>query len=388
MSIRESTAQLRVDGNLESSMGENFSVKYSGSEDLWLIADQSGKKLKEFKGSTELNGLRFNVEGQPALGDRFTVKISNNASENLQIKIKDGNDIAASSFYFIEPAGSNAGNGEISLERFAEIKNDNLKNLNSSLIYPRDAANAISFVSDGVLGYMENVNNIENLASLKSQAKIQFSATLSGLDANSKLKITLGSTEHIFSVGTMISGVTSYIEIADFLNKGGLKSDTNSFSFSDLGLYAGGNKNNLTVSSAAQPPYSSFAKLNSGNLNNVSGVVIPADPGLADLQIFTREGIQLSGKPLTEQQADELISKTNGFAEDAVYTAKYTSIGTENQYIGAEITRLTTAGAQTKTITAIGFPDNLNLYAANSFPSSRPGMSSACLIYTSDAADE
>ena len=94
----------------------------------------------------------------------------------------------------------------------------------------------MSFVSDGVLGYMENVNNIENLASLKSQAKIQFSATLSGLDVNSKLKITLGSTEHIFSVGTMISGVTSYSAIADFLNNGGLKSDTNSFSFSDLSL--------------------------------------------------------------------------------------------------------------------------------------------------------
>ena len=122
--------------------------------------------------------------------------------------------------------------------------------------------------------------------------------------------------------------------------------------------------------------------MNSGNLNNISGVVIPADLGVADLQIFTREGVQLSGKPLTEQQADELISKTNGFAEDAVYTAKYTAIGADNQYIGAEIKRLTTAGAQTKTITAIGFSDNLNLYAANSFPSSRPGMSSAMTITT------
>ena len=61
--------------------------------------------------------------------------------------------------------------------------------------------------------------------------------------------------------------------------------------------------------------------MNSGNLNNVSGVVIPADLGEANLQIFTREGIQLTAKPLTEQQAVELISKTNGFAEDAVYTA-------------------------------------------------------------------
>ena len=382
MSIRQSAVQLRVDGNLKNSMGENFSVKYSGTDDKWLIADQSGKKLKEFKGSTELNGLLFNVEGKPALGDSFNVKITNNASENLQIKIKEGKDLAASSYYFIEPSGSNAGNAEISLERFTEIKNDNLRKLNSSLSHTRDAANSISFVSDGVLGYMENVNSIENLTSLKSQAKIQFNAQLSGLDASSKLKITLGSTEHIFSVGTMISDVTSYSEIADFLNKGGLKSDTNSFSFSDLGLYAGGNKNSLTVTSAAQPPYSPFEKLNSGNLNNLSGDVIPADLGVANLQIFTREGVQLSGKPLTEQQADELISKTNGFAEDAIYTAKYTAIGSDNQYIGAEITRLTTAGAQTKTITAIGFSDNLNLYASNSFPSSRAGMSSAMTITT------
>ena len=381
-STRESTSQLRVDGNLEKLMGERLSVKYSGSDDLWSIADASGKKLVEFKGSAELDGLRFSIEGKPALGDSFNVKITNNSSENLQIKLKDGKDIAASSFYSIEPAGSNSSNTEISLERFSEIEDDNLTKLNSSLSHPRDAANSISFVSDGVLGYMENVDSIENFTSLKSQAKIQFSTALSGLDANSKLKITLGSSEHIFSLGSIISGVTSYIEIADFLNKGGLKSDTDSFSFSDLGLYAGGNKNNLTVSSAAQPPYSTFAKLNSGSLNNVSGISIPADTGLANLQVFTREGIQLSGKPLTEQQANDLITKTNGFAEDAVYTAKYISIGEDNQYIGADITRLTTAGAQTKTITAIGFSENLNLYAANSFPTSRPGMSSAMTITT------
>ena len=384
-SIREGTSQLRVDGNLEKLMGDRFGVKYDGAQDLWLITDQSGKKLKEFKGSAELDGLRFSIEGKPALGDSFNVKITNNASENLRIMIKDGKDIAASSFYSIEPAGSNASNTEISLESFDEIKNDNLIKLNSSFSNPRNAANSISFVTDGAIGYMENIDSIDNLSSLKSQAKIQFSTTLSGLDANSKLKITLGSTEHIFSIGSLISGVTSYSQIADFLNKGGLKSDTNSFSFSDLGLYAGGNKNDLTVSSAAQPPYSSFEKLNSGNLNNVSGIVIPADLGVANLQIFTREGIQLTGKPLTEQQADNLINETNGFAEDAIYTAKYTSIGANNQYIGASINRLTTAGAQTKTITAIGFSENLNLYAANSFPTSRAGMSSAMTVTT--AAD-
>ncbi len=381
-SIRESTAQLRVEGNLEKLMGERLTVEYDGATDLWLIKDARGKTQKEFEGSAELDGLRFSVEGKPALGDKFTVKITNNAAENLEIKIKDGKNIAASSFYSVEPNGSNSSNTKISLERFAEIKNDNLLELNSSFSYPRDAANSVKFVSDGVLGYIKNADNIGNLASLKSQASIQFSSALSGLDANSKLKITLGSTEHIFSVGSMISGVKSYSEVANFLNNGGLKSDTNSFSFSDLGLYAGGNPNNLTVSSAAQVPYATFEKLNSGNLNNLSGIMIPADEGSADLQLFTREGIQLTGKPLTQQEADKLISKANGFSEDAVYSAQYTAIGSDNKYIGAEITRFTTSGAQTKTITSVGLSENLNLYAANSFPTTRAGMTAAITIST------
>lgn len=381
-SILESTAQLRVEGNLEKLMGERLTIEYDGKTELWLIKDALGKTQNEFKGSAEFDGLRFSVEGKPALGDKFTVKITNNSAENLQIKIKDGKEISASSFYSVEPSSRNESNSKISLERFDEIKNDNLLELNSSFNYPRDAANSIKFVSDGVLGYLKNVHNISNLASLKSQASIQFSGALSGLDANSKLKITLGSTEHIFSVGSMISGVNSYSEVANFLNNGGLKSDTNSFSFSDLGLYAGGSPNNLTVSSAAQSPYATFEKLNAGNLNNLSGIMIPADEGSADLQLFTREGIQLSGKPLTQQQADKLIIKANGFSEDAVYSAKYTAIGSDNKYIGAEITRFTTSGAQTKTITALGFSENLNLYAANSFPTTRAGMTTAMTIST------
>ena len=381
-STRESTSQLRVEGNLAENIGDSFTVQYDAGNEIWSISDDTGKLLKEFVGNGEIDGLRFNVEGRPALGDSFNVKVSNNASENLQLKVNDGKKIAASSFYSVEPNISNLSNTEVSIERFSETRADNLSKLNTILSQPRDAANAINFISDGVLGFIENVDNISNLSSLKSQAKIQFSAPLSELDANSKLKITLGSTEHIFSVGGIITGVTSYEQIADFLNKGGLKSDTNLFSFSDLGLVAGGNKNSLTLSSAAQSPYSTFEKLNSGNLNNISGIIIPADEGTADLQIFTREGLQLTGKPLTQQEADNLIKEINGFSKDAKYSAQNLAIGSDNTYIGAEIKRLTTSGAHTKTITGVGFSDNLNLYAANSYPTTRAGMSSAITITT------
>ena len=42
---------------------------------------------------------------------------------------------------------------------------------------------------------------ISNLTTLKSQALIQFNVPLSDLDANTKLSITLGNDEHIFSIG-------------------------------------------------------------------------------------------------------------------------------------------------------------------------------------------
>ena len=42
---------------------------------------------------------------------------------------------------------------------------------------------------------------------------------------------------------------------------------------------------------------------------------------------FLQERIQLSGEPLTEEEANELISKTNGFTTDAKYSAKYTAVG-------------------------------------------------------------
>ena len=115
-STRESTSQLRVEGDLAKKIGDSFNVKYDAAKEIWSISDNKGKLLKEFTGSAEIDGLRFNVEGSPALGDSFDVKVSNNTSENLQLKINDGKKIAASSFYSVESNISNLSNTEVSIE--------------------------------------------------------------------------------------------------------------------------------------------------------------------------------------------------------------------------------------------------------------------------------
>ena len=225
-----------------------------------------------------------------------------------------------------------------------------------------DATNAINFVSNGALGYLEDVDRISNLTTLKSQASIQFGVAITDLDANSKLKITLGTTEHTFSIGNYLDRVSDYREISELLNEGTLKSDTDSYSFSDLGLFSGGNESSLSVSSAAQPPYLGSQKLNSGNLNNHSGILTASDEGTAKLQIFTREGIHLSGEPLSAEEANQLLSKANGFTQEAKYSAEYIATGSDSNYIGAEISRITTSGNKQKQYLASVFQTILEYF--------------------------
>ena len=362
-SPRGSTAQLRVGGNLNEFMGESFVVKYDAKNELWSLSRETGDVLKEFQASTEIDGVLFSIEGRASLGDSFSLKFTNGSSEHLSMEISDGKKIAASSFYSVEPAVTNSSNSTLSIERFDEVREDNLTELSSLFSQQRNAANAINFVNNGALGFLEDVDAISNLTTLKSQALIQFSMPLSDLDANTKLSLTLGTDEHVFSIGNFLSDVSDYREIAEILNEGSLKSDDDSYSFSDLGIFAGGNNNSLSISSAAQSPYSGFQKMNAGTLNNLSGILKPADEGSAKLQIFTREGIQLSGEPLTAEEANQLISKVNGFTNDAEYSARYIAVGSDSNYIGSEISRVTTSGAQTKIISGIGFSDNIKLYS-------------------------
>ena len=379
---KDSNTQLQVEGFSDVWVNKILKVSFQAEEQSWSIADSNGSKLKEFKNSTTLDGLQFNLEGLPALGDEFTVRVSNNLSENLKVKLADGRQLAASSFYTVEPLGSNNSEAKIDLARFADSRNDDLDDLTELLAVQRNVANSVSFVSGGVLGTLEDLDSISDLTSLKSQAKIQYSVPIPSLDTNSKLKVTLGGVEHIFSLNTIYDQITDYSDLAKFLNNGGIKSDGNLFSFSDLGLHAGGNSKSLTISSAGQPPYGSYSKLTSGSLNNVDGIMIPSDEGIANLQIFTREGIQLTGKPLSEKEANELILQVNGFSDQAKYSAKYLTKGQANDYLGGEIKRLTTEGSHIASITAVGFSDNLNVYASNSFPTSRAGMSSEVTVGT------
>ena len=133
-SMRDSTAQIRVEGNLANKLGTSLRVSYDPTKESWAISDTNGEILQEFKGSTEIDGVRFSIEGRAALGDFFNIQFTNGSAENLRLKILDGKKIAASSYYSVEPAVANSSNANITIERFNEGREDNLVNLNSSIL--------------------------------------------------------------------------------------------------------------------------------------------------------------------------------------------------------------------------------------------------------------
>ena len=78
-----------------------------------------------------------------------------------------------------------------------------------------------------------------------------------------------------------------------------------------------------------------------------------------------------------------MITSANGFSNEAQYSAKYLALASKHKYMGAQISSRTTSGSHLKSVTAIGFTNNLSAYAANSYPTSRSGISTPIKIETS-----
>jgi hypothetical protein len=113
--------------------------------------------------------------------------------------------------------------------------------------------------TNGALGVINNVDDLNNLTSIKTQSKLQFSENISSLDSSSQLVIKLNNVDRVFKLGTLASSIDNYQVLADYLNTGVIRSDdADALSFADLGLFAGGNISTLSVTSASLPNYSSY----------------------------------------------------------------------------------------------------------------------------------
>ena len=311
----QSTSQINLSGKMEKFLGQKLEIDFSAAEEIWTLKNDRGNELGKFKDFLNYEGLQINISGAGALGDKFVINFTEGLSENLSFQLEDGRQIAASSYYLVESDPLNNSSARVSISRFDDADPGVAPDLNEIFESQRNSANPIDFLSNGAqstngaLGVIKNVDDLNNLTSIKTQSKLQFSESISSLDTSTQLVIKLDNVDRIFKLGDLSSSIDNYKVLAEYLNTGVIRSDdADAFSFADLGLFAGGNISTLSVTSASLPNFSSYPTMESGTFGSSTGILIPAQPGDAEIQIFTREGVQLAGRPLSEAEIISYIS--------------------------------------------------------------------------------
>ena len=192
--------------------------------------------------------------------------------------------------------------------------------------------------------------------------------------------------DYQFNIGSVFSSLGSTNDLAEILNEGAILSNGSSKSFSDLGLHAVASGTSFLISSASQLNNSDFDELKSGSLGATAGMLVPQDVGKSSMGVFTREGIQISGEILSQDEVIELITTENGFSREAVYRANYIPTVSNVGFSGVNVDRKTTSGLDVVSLSGAGFDDgvnnNVSVYAANSFPSTRTQLTAPISVST------
>ena len=365
-------SSLRTEGFNESLAGSKLDMIFDAKLGSWSVSSSNGEPIPNFVSRLELGELSIMAEGQPKDGDKFFIEVTDSSGADMAVLISDASKLAAAGLHSVDPDIKNLGSSKLNIGYFNESTAPGNSRLTGLFSETRNAANPVSFNSSGVLGVIENVGSIEELSILKSQSSLRIFTDLTQLSSSDELSVTLNSTNYTFNISSVFDDLDTTNDLAEILNNGAIVSNSSLNSFKDLGLHAVASGSSFVISSAAQTSKSNFPALVSGSLGGVSGILEREDTGLSDMSIFTREGIQISGKTLSQNEVANYLTQENGFSSEAIYRANYLPTASNDGFSGANVTRKTTEGLDVISLSGAGFPDsannNVSVYASNAFP--------------------
>ena len=298
----------------------------------WKLSTEPQDISSQFESNLELMGLSLMIEGTPQNGDSFSVEISDASAADMRVLITDERKLASAGLHVVEADTANIGNAELDLSYFhSSVMIAILQTLQSYFHKKETRRTQLPSLRLVCWELLKMLRALEDFSMLAEQSRLTFFSTISDLSASDNLTLTLGGANFQFGLSTVFSDLGNLSELAGILNGGDLRSTGSEKSFNDLGLQAIASGSSLFISSAHQPG-GVYSELQSGSLAATAGVLSVADTGDASLNVFTREGIQISGKTLSEADARELITVENGFSADAVYRASHIPTSTSEEF--------------------------------------------------------
>ena len=377
-------AKLTIDpASMGTVSSDTYVATYDAPTQQWTVTAQLTKRTVSGTGDLTLDGLKFHFEGNAKSGDNFTVNPLQDAAAGIRLLITDPTQWAMSLPIYADTDPSNAGTASVAINKSNQtVSPPSLPQIQSVFSQSQTPGGAIGVKADGVVSLIPAGASNVTLSSLRTLPSASFGKDMKGnpldpnqlmlgmkqnyspvvslaindgnslktikLDFNADLQNYLASTPdapyvtndpHIFDGlnSGSIDGLADAIN-ADLKIKGYGEQFVASAVNGVLTINALGPNQIVKASMASQ--FIVDAKATPSQLLSLDGTVESGFGG-TNLQLFTREGRQLSGPVLSPEQAKKLLTVANGFLSDAVYMPPLNTEGYRNISISKSSAPLT-----------------------------------------------
>ena len=326
-------------------------LTYDEGAALWRATDGTGTEIATGAGHIDLPGLSVTLSGAARGGDQFTLAPRSGNAIDMRFALTDPRSFAAAAANIVAPLAGNAGTARVTLEA-TELPATGLPAL-GTLLAP-GGADAITMISPGVVGVIPAGTQSVDLLSLGRQAGLDWAISDAEIATGGTLSFGAGGAAQTFAfpAGMTASGLAAALNAGTVLSADGS-------SLAEVGVQAGGVAGQFTLA-LGSGEFSPGAQLVLG-AGTRAAIVTASQPQASPLQVFTRDGRQVSGTPLTAAAAAALLTEANGFLPGAQYRPDYLNAATGAGYRGMEIDRQLVPGAEALTlslpgVTAAGAP--------------------------------
>ena len=323
----------------DALLEDEYSLQYLKESNSFInIADN--KEVQFDGGFLTLENKKLFIEDMPNDGETITIKPIANVAQNISVALKDPAQLAAAKSLSITNDTKNIGSALVTLTSSAISETAPQFSISEDFKGSTSAASAKSFISDLHVSLIdEDVSEI-NVGAFSEQSSARFPLTDAEIIDLKSGTISINLTDgadKIFDVAINPQW-DDLASLSELLNKGVIESSDGE-DIQSLGLVAIANQNTLTFtqSSNVTNPVNSIQLLDDTNqlLDETKNFADIAASN-SDVYVFTKEGRQLSGPMLTDEQALELLTPANGFNSDAIYISDYVNDAYRGSYTEAK----------------------------------------------------
>ncbi len=344
---------LTVPGQVD--LVENATFRFDERSGFWTAYGQNNDVMGTGRSQIDLDGVIVKV-GNPAQdGDSFRLTKADGEADRLSFLLTDGRQIAAASNFVITPNSANAGAAIMSSSAI-EMKAPPLASLTSVTNNSLSPVSYSEFLNGGAVAYIPaGIKNLE-LASFGQDPSLTLN--FNELRELNSFSFVLSGNSYEASISDELrENLRDKAHLAEYLNKGFLTfttpneagialEDVNSVSLRDLGLFASGFEGGLKLTGNTAFTSGQVKVEVDGQISETNAVVKAAETA-SGFRVFTREGRQVAGVPLSTSEAHIFLTETNGFASEAEYRADYLNPTDGVGYRGAKINNMLPGGYST-----------------------------------------